>query len=103
MSNDRIAEIRARLDAAQTRIEHHAGWGNDAQHQRVVQINDMREVCVVADAGERAFIAHAPADIAWLLDEVSMLRMDIAEIIRKADDTADWWKQEAEKWREHRA
>jgi len=41
-------------------------------------------------------------NVPYLLDEVSMLRMDIAEIIRKADDTADWWKQEAEKWREHR-
>ncbi len=76
---DRLAEIRARLDAAQTRIEHNAGWCDDSQHQRVVQMNDMREVCVVADTGERKFIAHAPADIAWLLDEVERYRADEAE------------------------
>jgi hypothetical protein len=74
---DRLAEIRARLDAAQTRIEHNAGWGDDSQHQRVVQMNDMREVCVVADTGERKFIAHAPADIAWLLDRVRDLEVGI--------------------------
>ncbi len=58
MSN-RLAEIRARLDAATV-----AGWGDE---KWVETFTPLRSV------GAR-FVANAPADIAWLLDEVERLR-----------------------------
>ena len=91
---DRLAEIRARLRAAnESAKETWQHWPN---------LDGFLSLEPLPTVEQAALAACAPSDIAYLLDEVSMLRMDIAEIIRKADDTADWWKQEAEKWREHR-
>ena len=54
---DRLAEIRARLDAAN--LPTYTGW-DPAWNSRAFE-------------GKHDFIAHAPADIAWLLDEVERL------------------------------
>jgi predicted subunit of tRNA(5-methylaminomethyl-2-thiouridylate) methyltransferase len=64
---DRLAEIRARLDAATV-----AGWGDE---KWVETFTPLRSV------GAR-FIAHAPADIAWLLAELERYRADEAERVR---------------------
>lgn len=74
---DRLQEIRARLDLAGT----FSVDGPDNSH----------------------FIAHTPADIAWLLDEVERLERenayDLLEITRKASDAEDYWMQEAKRLR----
>jgi hypothetical protein len=60
--SDRIAEIRARLDAATTLpVSPHS--------VTLFPIDRKRD-----EKAERAFIANAPADIAWLLDEVERVR-----------------------------
>ena len=83
---DRLAEIRARLDAG----------ASDAAHWRVTEDTDYsyrRAVVItspdvvdwdepfddyiasgIRDDETADFIAHAPADIAWLLDEVEAWR-----------------------------
>ena len=63
---DRLAEIRARLDAASWRNP--SGWevGWDARAE-IVGVRG-------GDFDDADLIAHAPADIAWLLDEVERLR-----------------------------
>ena len=63
---DRLAEIRARLDAA-TRTERTNAemvWDSD----KAYHMEDNR------DRASQAFHQHAPADIAWLLDELKRLR-----------------------------
>ena len=73
---DRLQEIRARLDAATTVSE----W------QRTMTLypseyGDRR--------AQKRFIAHAPADIAWLLDEVERLR-------DKMDRNFPWWRRDSD-------
>jgi ubiquinone biosynthesis protein UbiJ len=100
---DRIAEIRARLDAA-TPGPWTMGVDSDAEawlwdamtdpyrggvhaigigapprgNRRAQYIADVHE-----DEASADLIAHAPADIAWLLDEVDALRERVA--ILRAD------------------
>ena len=64
---DRLQEIRARLNAQ-------AGT-TKGTNERMVWVSD-REYVMQDDyqRARRDFIAHAPADIAWLLDEVERLR-----------------------------
>jgi hypothetical protein len=60
--SDRIAEIRARLDAATTLpVSPHS--------VTLFPIDRKRD-----EKAERAFIANAPADIAWLLDRLDYER-----------------------------
>ena len=69
---DRLAEIRARLDAATTLpVSPHS--------VTLFPIDRKRD-----EKAERAFIAHAPADIAWLLDEVERLekRVRMYEVVK---------------------
>ena len=62
---DRLAEIRARFDAATTLpVSPHS--------VTLFPIDRKRD-----EKAERTFIAHAPADIAWLLDEVEQQRQEI--------------------------
>ena len=73
---DRLQEIRARLDAATPgpwNFGRIAGdWGSVHTHGRTnVVINSEDDGGYAAD---QDLIAHAPADIAWLLDEVERLR-----------------------------
>ena len=55
---DRIAEIRARLDAAKLEVVSGLLFGRQEQ------------------AAATEFITNAPADIAWLLNEVERLQGD---------------------------
>jgi hypothetical protein len=98
--SDRLQEIRARLDAATP-----GPWSNsvswDCVEADVMPTTNYLEPYRTTVARARLpmnadLIAHAPADIAWLLDEISMLEMDVAEISRKAEDAEDFWKQRAE-------
>ena len=73
---DRLAEIRARLDAATPGPWRAADW-DDARGIRVVVGEFPRDPYTLALAErdhDARFIAHAPTDIAWLLDEVARLR-----------------------------
>lgn len=70
--SDRLTEIRARRAA----IQHDGSttpWTHDDPGECVRSPNG-RPVAEVPMYDEREFIAHAPADIAWLLDEVERLR-----------------------------
>jgi uncharacterized small protein (DUF1192 family) len=74
---DRLAEIRARLDAATTLpVSPHS--------VTLFPIDRRRD-----EIAERAFIAHAPADIAWLLDEVDVLRERVAILRAEVADLED--------------
>jgi len=76
---DRLAEIRARLDAA-------------TQEPWVVVHETLRDPAdtdiLVGNDALQDCIAHAPADIAWLLDEVEQQRQEIDrlryEVMRRA-------------------
>jgi hypothetical protein len=87
--SDRLAEIRARLDAATpgpwdydhiTRnVEADSRWLPDKRHVVAPMVGHF----------DGTLIAHAPADIAWLLDEVERLRQfaqhdDFCDLIRCA-------------------
>ena len=68
--SDRLKEIRARLDAATP-----GPW-------QPVYINGRESPGVrrvVPESAERDLIAHAPADIAWLLEEVDNLNTTLNE------------------------
>jgi hypothetical protein len=75
---DRLQEIRARLDAATP-----GPWQDvdrdDPAWIRVMQPREFpNEWTTIATCGfcsDARFIAHAPADIAWLLDEVARLTL----------------------------
>jgi len=79
---DRLAEIRARLDAAtpgpwtpeETQRGHDIWWqpGEGMRDGRVANVYVERDA---------HFIAHAPADIAWLLDEVERLREEMPDAV----------------------
>jgi len=78
--SDRLSAIRARLKAA---TPGQGPWRADADFQsdnptlRVITgtyPDTVRMVAATLDAAETKFIAHAPADVAWLLDEVERLR-----------------------------
>ncbi len=84
MRDDRLAAIRARLTYITEENGGIEGWQDDWLEQA-------RPGCMTD-----RFVAYAPYDIAWLLDEISMLEMDVAEISRKAEDAEDFWKQRAE-------
>ncbi len=80
--SDRLQEIRARLDAA---TPGRGPWRADADFQsenptlRVITgiyPDTVRMVAATLDAAETKFIAHAPADIAWLLEEIA----DLAQV-----------------------
>ena len=75
----RIAEIRARLDAATP-----GPWKRSLSGSHYNPWKVHRGAILVALSGEAVedadLIAHAPADIAWLLDEVERLREAAAEI-----------------------
>ena len=75
---DRLAEIRSRLDAATP-----GPWTNDLEWDEVdaivvpkIKYFDPYRACVarVGNPPNADLIAHAPADIAYLLDEVERLR-----------------------------
>lgn len=67
---DRLAEIRARLDAATP-----GPWVYPEDDLTRIQASDGVSVAVITRRIDDAdLIAHAPADIAWLLDEVEQLR-----------------------------
>lgn len=70
---DRLTEIRARLDAATP-----GPWKRSLSGSRYNPWKVHRGAILVALSGESPedadLIAHAPADIAWLLAEVEELR-----------------------------
>ena len=70
---DRLTEIRARLEVAQ---DYRVEWPD-------------HKPGTLAE-----FIAHASADIAWLLDELQQSYWDVDEAIRNGEDAADYWKQQ---------
>jgi ubiquinone biosynthesis protein UbiJ len=86
---DRLAEIRARLDAATpgpwdydhiTRnVEADSRWLPDKRHVVAPMVGHF----------DGTLIAHAPADIAWLLDEVDSLRERVAILRTEVTDLED--------------
>lgn len=72
--SDSFDDIRARLAAANTGVWQNAGWANDDAHAAVIRWNDARVVAEVPAEAERVFIAHAPTDVATLLDAVDALQ-----------------------------
>lgn len=64
-TTDRAAEIRARLNAATPGPWHEGGEGD-------IRVDDytIAEIWGLKSTGDSALIANAPADLAWLLDEV---------------------------------
>lgn len=92
---DRLQEIRARLDAA---TPGRGPWRADADFQsenptlRVITgtyPDTVRMVAATLDAAETKFIAHAPADIAWLLAEIDALRERVAVLRAEVTDLED--------------
>ena len=84
MSDDRIAEIRARLDAATS-----GPWVEDNGDVMTTGNTHHGPIMVALDCdneGDAPFIANAPADIAWLLDEVDAARERIALLRAEVDD-----------------
>lgn len=90
--DDRLAEIRARLDAATP-----GQWSNDNEWSEIEAVvvpqsaymePYLMSVATVGNPPNADLIAHAPADIAWLLDEVERLRQEIDrlryEVMRRA-------------------
>ena len=70
---DRLAEIRARLDMTSERPWTNSdGWIVCGGTTRYYVTGHTTLV------GDAEFIAHAPADIAWLLNEVDTLRERVA-------------------------
>lgn len=80
--------IRARLEAARTGVYVNAGWSDDTQHAAVVRRNDARVVATISDDAERAFVAHAPEDIEYLLDRVEDLSAGVQALAALAGPTA---------------
>jgi hypothetical protein len=104
--SDRIAEIRARLDAG----------ASDATHWRITEDKDYsyRRALVmtapdsapdnpfddfiasgIRDDETADFIARAPADIAWLLDALERERKEsarlFARLVSEPESTPPWW------------
>jgi len=80
-ASDELQEIEARLHAA-TEGPWHRGQGYEQEDpgHYIYSAQDNIGLIVYADAEgiirevDREFIAHAPSDIRWLLDEVKRLR-----------------------------
>jgi len=79
--SDRLQEIRARLAGA------HEGMPWEAW-EGCVSDKGGEVVCRAAPL-DAEFIAHAPRDIAWLLDEVERLR-------DYRDRNMPWWRRDAD-------
>ena len=78
--SDRLEEIRARLDAATPGpwADDHKSWCVWAPNH---DLNEREDRCLVAEVGcgpDTDLIAHAPADIAWLLRQLENERADNA-------------------------
>jgi hypothetical protein len=77
--SDRIDEIRARLDAlvSPTPWKYHYTRGVTSADDRSIARMGWYD-------NDGAFVAHAPADIAWLLDEVERLekRVRMYEVVK---------------------
>ena len=91
---DRLAEIRARLDAATPGPWH---WGrNESEsfcwimrsHGAYGQYDHHADTRTTDDAH---FIAHTPADIAWLLTELSARDSDVEDIYDLRDQVNALW------------
>ena len=78
--SDRLQEIRARLVDA-TGDGSAMPWQHDDPGECVRSVNG-REIASVPFYDERDLIAHAPADLAWLLDEVDRLKRLVWDIQR---------------------
>ena len=91
MSDDRIAEIRARLDAATPGPWRTLDWADPPMFV-VAQPRDSDHWPRLASCGfggDADLIANAPADIAWLLDEVDALRERVAILRADLEDLED--------------
>jgi hypothetical protein len=77
---DRLQEIRARLDAATP-----GPWLYPEDDPTRIQASDGVSVAVITRRVDDAdLIAHAPADLAWLLDKVEELtkRVRMYEVVK---------------------
>ena len=87
---DRLAEIRARLDAATPGpwriIEPLQQTARPARRMLVADLEASQQSSELGNVQlswfDTRFIAHAPADIAWLLDEVERYRR-LARVARE--------------------
>lgn len=93
--SDRLQEINARLSDAMGDGSA-MPWQHDDPGECVRSVNG-REIASVPFYDERDFIAHAPADIAWLLDEVEETRhrlacaaIDAAGEVAVSSDDREW-------------
>jgi len=90
---DRLAEIRARLDAATpgpwSTYRESGDWGScHTDGTTTITVYSDRDGGYVSD---QQFIAHAPADIAWLLTELSIRESDVKEIYDLRDQVNALW------------
>jgi hypothetical protein len=86
---DRLREIRSRLDAATRGLPE---WYEDAISDTLTRSpmtwvyaeGGGRPVAAVPEREDRDLIAHAPADIAWLLEQVEELtkRVRMYEVVK---------------------
>ncbi len=86
---DRLAEIRARLDAVTPGPWRALDWSDPPLATVVQQRGSGVHWPRIASCGfapDADLIAHAPADIAWLLDEVERLRKEVAYIAVFGED-----------------
>lgn len=72
---DRLGEIKARLDAA-TKGEWEALQGVDPDDgpYRYVRFSSNSDSTVLERDDDALFIAHAPADVGWLLEHIEQLQ-----------------------------
>lgn len=77
---DRLTDIRARLEWA---TRGHPEWYEDAMGSPTVVYADAggRPVADVRDDADRDFIAHAPADIAWLIAQHEWMNAERDQVI----------------------
>lgn len=85
--SDRIAEIRTRLNAATpgpwSRDPVLVYLGDDRGDHRVRSYPGLPTVAVSEQAADADLIAHAPADIAWLLEQYEWMS-------KERDKVIDW-------------
>lgn len=101
---DRIAEIKARLEALPSEpkwesdwdshwdVHIYSAWARGRSHMVLDESEDPTPMNLKAEAAEKdaAFIASAPADMRYLLDEVKRLRELIKEHERFNPFVEDW-------------
>ena len=98
--SDRRAQIEARLEAATpgpwrvNRYDHGGGRAHIEEPRRTLIADFYRE-------GDREMLAHAPADLRWLLDALSAAEAErdaLAATVGRVRALADEWEKNLALW-----